>query len=69
MLNQTSVDMNCNLLLPMTSSICLYTHVRVCVCVHTYNLYFITIIALFKFHISLKRKLLGYVYPYRQSCR
>lgn len=34
MLNQTSVDMNCNLLLPMTSSICLYTYVRVCMCAY-----------------------------------
>lgn len=35
MLNQTSVDMlNCNLLLPMTSFICLYTYVRVYVCIH-----------------------------------
>lgn len=68
MLNQTSVDMlKCNLLLPMTSSIYLYMFVFVRV--HTYNLYFITILALFKFHISLKHKLLGYVYPYRQSCR
>lgn len=35
MLNQTSVDMlNCNLLLPMTSSIYIYTYVRVCMCAY-----------------------------------
>lgn len=62
MFKKKSVDMlTCNLLLLMTSSFFLYVYVHVCV--HTYNLYFITIVALFKFHVFLKCKIVRLCLP------